>query len=102
MKFTTLVTIAFVVVLLPSFSAAPTQSTVVVKPKGPPCDHVDLTECASALASRQKPTAKCCGRLKAQVPCFCAFLKNANLRKFVTSPTAKKLLADCRIRYPTC
>ncbi|CAA7051874.1 unnamed protein product [Microthlaspi erraticum] len=104
MKFTTLVTIAFVVVLLSSFSAAPTQSTVFVKPTGPPCDNVEVGECMSALPTGQKPTAKCCGQLKAQVPsCYCAFIKNPTLRKFVTSPDVNRVLAQCGIRTPsTC
>ncbi|CAN7045043.1 unnamed protein product [Brassica rapa subsp. trilocularis] len=102
MKSTTLVVfIAFVVVGLVS-SPPQIESRVVVESTKPPCTKIDLTGCWPELFDGTKPSAQCCGTLKAQQPCYCDFIKNPALKKFATSREAHLALGFCGIPYPTC
>ncbi|CAG7895500.1 unnamed protein product [Brassica rapa] len=102
MKSTTLVVfIVFVVVGLVS-SPPQIESRVVVESTKPPCTKIDLTGCWPELFDGTKPSAQCCGTLKAQQPCYCDFIKNPDLKKFATSREAHLALGFCGIPYPTC
>ncbi|KAG7564007.1 Bifunctional inhibitor/plant lipid transfer protein/seed storage helical domain [Arabidopsis suecica] len=94
MKFTTLVCITFIVVLV-SF-LAPINSVIQA------CDKIEITGCIPAILYGDKPTPECCGKMKAQQPCFCDFIKNPVFNKYVTSPQARAILKFCGIPYPTC
>lgn len=100
MKFTILVFVTFVVVVLSSL--APIKSTVVVNSVKPPCTEIEITGCVPAIFVGTKPSDECCGKLKAQQPCFCDFIKNPTFNKLVTSPQARAALAFCGIPFPTC
>ncbi|KAL1196128.1 putative non-specific lipid-transfer protein AKCS9 [Cardamine amara subsp. amara] len=100
MKFTTLVFITFGVVLV-SF-LAPIKSSMVVNAVKPPCTDIELTGCVPAILDGTKPSDECCGKLRAQQPCFCDFIKNPAFHNLVTSPQAHKILAMCNIPYPIC
>ncbi|PIN02219.1 hypothetical protein CDL12_25271 [Handroanthus impetiginosus] len=66
------------------------------------CNPVQLSPCMSAITSSAKPSTLCCTRLKQQKPCFCQYLRNPNLQKFIKSAGAKKVSSFCRISYPRC
>ncbi|EOA25435.1 hypothetical protein CARUB_v10018768mg [Capsella rubella] len=101
MKFTTLVCITYVVLVLMSF-LVPIKSYVFENSVKPPCNQIEITDCISAILYGDKPTAKCCGEMKAQQPCFCDFIKNPVFNKYVTSPQARAILQSCGIPYPIC
>ncbi|ESQ32592.1 hypothetical protein EUTSA_v10005391mg [Eutrema salsugineum] len=105
MKFTTLVIIiiAFVVTVLSS--PAPINSSVI-KPHStkPPCTDLKITGCGPAIIGGigTKPSAECCGGLKATQPCFCDFIKIPFFKSFITSLKSHLVLAACGVTYPTC
>ncbi|XP_052174516.1 non-specific lipid-transfer protein 2-like [Diospyros lotus] len=66
------------------------------------CNPSELSPCAAALTSNTPPTKVCCGKLKEQQPCFCQYLKNPNLQKFISSPNAKKVASSCGVAVPKC
>ncbi|BAB01987.1 lipid transfer protein-like [Arabidopsis thaliana] len=94
MKFTTLVCITFIVVLV-SFMA-PINSV------NQACNKIEITGCVPAILYGDKPTTQCCEKMKAQEPCFFYFIKNPVFNKYVTSPQARAILKCCGIPYPTC
>lgn len=66
------------------------------------CNVVQLTPCAGAISSGSKPSPACCSNLKAQQGCFCQYIKNPSLGRYVNSPNAKKTLTSCGISLPRC
>ncbi|EOA26115.1 hypothetical protein CARUB_v10019541mg [Capsella rubella] len=100
MKFSTLVCITFLVVILSSL--APIKSSLVENSVKPPCTDIEITGCVPAIILGTPPTAECCGKLKAQQPCYCDFIKNPAFRPLVTSPQAHAALGFCGIPYPSC
>ncbi|KAF2563557.1 hypothetical protein F2Q70_00018449 [Brassica cretica] len=99
MKFTTLASIAFVVVLFSS--TAPINSQLIQSIKTP-CTTIDITGCFPAILYGAPLSPECCRNLNVQQPCYCDFIKNAGLKPYITSPQGHAALASCGIPYPTC
>ncbi|CAH8357897.1 unnamed protein product [Eruca vesicaria subsp. sativa] len=95
MKFTGVVCIAFVIVLVSAL--APTKAEEKVA-----CVPTELISCLPAYESGSPPSADCCGKLKEQEPCFCGYIQNPLFSQYVNSPIARKILAACGVPYPTC
>ncbi|KZV19506.1 Non-specific lipid-transfer protein [Dorcoceras hygrometricum] len=66
------------------------------------CNPLQLSPCASAIASSATPSRLCCAKIKEQRPCLCQYMKNPNLQKFIKSPGAKKVSKICRTPFPRC
>ena len=100
MKFTTLASIAFVVVLLSS--TAPIKSEFQSLSTKPPCTTIDITGCVPAIIFGAQLSPECCQNLKVQQPCYCGFINNAGLKPYITSPQGHAALASCGIPFPVC
>ncbi|CAI9096138.1 OLC1v1032219C1 [Oldenlandia corymbosa var. corymbosa] len=74
----------------------------VEKAKAVTCSPLQLSSCASAIVSSTPPSALCCSKIKEQRPCLCSYLKNPNLRKFISSPNARKVAKTCGTPFPRC
>jgi hypothetical protein len=66
------------------------------------CNTAELSSCLPAITKSSKPSSVCCGKLKEQKPCFCGYMKNPNLKQYLNSPNAKKVLSTCGVPYPNC
>ncbi|CAI9102348.1 OLC1v1000604C1 [Oldenlandia corymbosa var. corymbosa] len=55
------------------------------------CDPAQLSPCAPAIFSGERPTGTCCVKLKEQRPCFCKYLKDPNFKDYINSPNAKMI-----------
>ncbi|KVI00161.1 Bifunctional inhibitor/plant lipid transfer protein/seed storage helical domain-containing protein [Cynara cardunculus var. scolymus] len=66
------------------------------------CNPQDLLPCAGFLSSGAPPSKACCGKLKAQQPCFCGYVKNPSLKQYINSPNAKKVASACGVSIPKC
>ncbi|CAN6302600.1 unnamed protein product [Urochloa humidicola] len=66
------------------------------------CNAGQLSVCLPAITSGSKPSAGCCSGLKAQQGCFCQFVKNPAVGRYVSSPNARKTLAACGVAVPRC
>ncbi|XP_022889815.1 non-specific lipid-transfer protein 2-like [Olea europaea var. sylvestris] len=66
------------------------------------CNPTELSPCMSAISSGSPPSPLCCSKIKEQQPCFCQYLKNPNLNKYVNSPNAKKIASTCGVSPPKC
>lgn len=99
MKFTTLASIAFVIVIVSTL--APTEA-VVVSGEKVTCDPIALQPCLPAVMSGSQPTTECCGKLKEQQSCFCDYIKNPIVGQYLSDATARRILGACSVPYPTC
>ncbi|XP_018450182.2 non-specific lipid-transfer protein 2-like [Raphanus sativus] len=97
MKFTGVVCIAFVIVLVSAL--APTKAVLEDKVA---CIPTELMVCLPALQTGSQPPAECCGKLKEQESCLCSYIQNPLFSQYITSENAHKTLASCSIPYPTC
>lgn len=66
------------------------------------CNPPELSPCAAAITSSAPPSGACCSKLGQQRPCLCGYLRDPNLKQYVNSPSAKKVIATCGIPYPQC
>lgn len=66
------------------------------------CQPTELSPCAGSIIGGTKPTPTCCTKLKEQKPCFCQYLKDPNLKKYISSPNAKKVSQACNVPFPKC
>ncbi|KAJ0264373.1 Bifunctional inhibitor/lipid-transfer protein/seed storage 2S albumin superfamily protein [Hirschfeldia incana] len=66
------------------------------------CSPMQLSPCAAAITSSSPPSALCCAKLKEQKPCLCGYMRNPSLRRFVSSPNARKVSNRCRLPIPRC
>ncbi|CAL4937255.1 unnamed protein product [Urochloa decumbens] len=66
------------------------------------CNAGQLSVCLPAITSGSKPSSGCCSGLKSQQGCFCQFVKNPALGRYVSSPNARKTLAACGVAVPRC
>ncbi|KAL1221628.1 Non-specific lipid-transfer protein 2 [Cardamine amara subsp. amara] len=66
------------------------------------CSPLQLSPCAAAISSSSPPSALCCAKLKEQKPCLCGYMRNPNLRRFVSSPNARKVSNSCKLPIPRC
>ncbi|GKU97620.1 hypothetical protein SLE2022_275400 [Rubroshorea leprosula] len=66
------------------------------------CNPTELSPCLSSMTSGSPPSAACCSKLKEQKPCLCGYLKNPNMKQYVNSPTARKVVSSCGVPYPQC
>ncbi|XP_042498831.1 non-specific lipid-transfer protein 2-like [Macadamia integrifolia] len=66
------------------------------------CKPTELASCASAIMSATPPSKLCCSKIKEQKPCLCNYLKDPNLKKFVSSPNARKVANTCGTPFPSC
>ncbi|ESQ36128.1 hypothetical protein EUTSA_v10009190mg [Eutrema salsugineum] len=96
MKFTTLIYIAFVIVVVSSW--APTKA--IVEEEKVICYAKELSPCEPAAQTGSKPTTECCKKLKEQESCLCGYAKT--YRKYISYEGARKILEACAIPIPTC
>ncbi|KFK39166.1 hypothetical protein AALP_AA3G208800 [Arabis alpina] len=66
------------------------------------CSPMQLSPCAAAITSSSPPSALCCAKLKEQKPCLCGYMRNPSLRRFVSSPNARKVSNRCKLAIPRC
>ncbi|XP_048129386.1 non-specific lipid-transfer protein 2-like [Rhodamnia argentea] len=66
------------------------------------CSPTELSSCMSAITSSAPPSALCCSKLRQQRPCLCGYIRNPNLRQYVTSPNAMRVASTCGVPTPTC
>ncbi|XP_019092021.1 PREDICTED: non-specific lipid-transfer protein 2-like [Camelina sativa] len=66
------------------------------------CSPMQLSPCAAAITSSSPPSALCCAKLKEQKPCLCSYMRNPSLRRFVSTPNARKVSKSCRLAIPRC
>lgn len=66
------------------------------------CQPTELSPCAGCIIGGTPPTPMCCTKLKEQKPCFCQYLKDPNLKKYISSPNAKKVSQACNVPFPKC
>ncbi|KAG9131633.1 hypothetical protein Leryth_009392 [Lithospermum erythrorhizon] len=66
------------------------------------CNPTQLSPCLAAISSSGPPSSLCCSRLQSQKPCYCTYLKNPNLSKYVNTPGGKKVASYCKVSYPRC
>ncbi|KAL0899937.1 hypothetical protein Bca101_083898 [Brassica carinata] len=64
------------------------------------CSPMQLSPCAAAITSSSPPSALCCAKLKEQKPCLCGYMRNPSLRRFVSSPNARKVSNRCKLPIP--
>jgi hypothetical protein len=55
-----------------------------------------------AITSSQPPSSLCCDKIKQQKPCFCQYLQDPNLKKYISSPGAEKVASTCGVAIPKC
>lgn len=86
--------VATTVVLLNGACPAAAQTT---------CDPAQLgTSCGPAFfSSTTQPTTRCCNKLREQQPCYCAYLRNPQLKPLVDSAAARRIAKACKIQFPT-
>ncbi|WZZ61743.1 hypothetical protein YC2023_061850 [Brassica napus] len=65
------------------------------------CSPMQLSPCAQAITSSSPPSALCCAKLKEQKPCLCGYMRNPSLRRFVSSPNARKVSNRCKLPIPS-
>ncbi|KAL3735593.1 hypothetical protein ACJRO7_024678 [Eucalyptus globulus] len=61
-----------------------------------------LSSCVPAMTSSAQPSALCCSKMREQRPCLCGYIRNPNLRKYLTSADGKRVMRVCGVPYPTC
>ncbi|ANM64338.1 putative bifunctional inhibitor/plant lipid transfer protein/seed storage helical [Arabidopsis thaliana] len=66
------------------------------------CSPMQLSPCATAITSSSPPSALCCAKLKEQRPCLCGYMRNPSLRRFVSTPNARKVSKSCKLPIPRC
>ncbi|CDP00664.1 unnamed protein product [Coffea canephora] len=74
----------------------------IEKAKAVTCNPLQLSPCANAITSSSSPTAICCSKIKEQRPCLCSYMRNPNLKKFISSPNARKVANTCGTPFPQC
>ncbi|GMN52527.1 hypothetical protein TIFTF001_021673 [Ficus carica] len=65
------------------------------------CDPEQLNSCAGAILFNQVPSEKCCENVRQQQPCFCQYLKDPSYSSFINSDGAKRVVATCKVQFPT-
>ncbi|KAF2313815.1 hypothetical protein GH714_013611 [Hevea brasiliensis] len=48
------------------------------------------------------PSTTCCRKVREQRPCLCGYLKDPNLKHFLSSVGDRKVARACGVPYPTC
>ncbi|WZY83998.1 hypothetical protein YC2023_030382 [Brassica napus] len=64
------------------------------------CSPMQLSPCAAAITSSSPPSALCCAKLKEQKPCICGYMRNPSLRRYISSPNARKVSNTCKFPMP--
>ncbi|KAJ0245609.1 Bifunctional inhibitor/plant lipid transfer protein/seed storage helical domain-containing protein [Hirschfeldia incana] len=97
MKFTGVVCIAFVIVLVSAL--APTKAVLEEKEA---CIPAELQSCIPALQTGSQPPDECCINMREQESCLCGYIQNPLFSRYVTPENAHRIAANCGIDYPTC
>ncbi|KAK9115957.1 hypothetical protein Sjap_014904 [Stephania japonica] len=66
------------------------------------CIATELAPCFPAIAFGAAPSSACCSKLRVQRPCLCQYRNDPNLRNYVNSPNARRVLISCGIPVPNC
>ncbi|PHT56658.1 Non-specific lipid-transfer protein 2 [Capsicum baccatum] len=66
------------------------------------CNASQLSPCLGALRSGSAPSQDCCARLKGQQSCLCGYMKDPNMKQYVNSPNARKVVGQCGVTLPNC
>ncbi|KAK4747521.1 hypothetical protein SAY87_014107 [Trapa incisa] len=64
------------------------------------CKSTELQPCVPAIVGPPTPSPECCKKLKEQTPCFCTYLKDPRLRKYLGNPKAKQIAKVCGVAFP--
>ncbi|RAL41501.1 hypothetical protein DM860_010295 [Cuscuta australis] len=64
--------------------------------------RVALLPCLPAFTSTVSPPPECCKELKEQEPCYCKYMKDPNLQKYLDSPNGKNVAKACTLTIPKC
>ncbi|XP_050229686.1 non-specific lipid-transfer protein 2-like [Mercurialis annua] len=90
------VVMVMMVLMLEAESGADVSSNAVN------CSPAGLRPCLPALNSPAPPTSGCCSQLRIQKPCLCGYMKDPNLKTYLSSPNAKKVSTACGVPLPKC
>ncbi|XP_048129389.1 non-specific lipid-transfer protein 2-like [Rhodamnia argentea] len=88
--------------------AALMAALVLLSPDGAPvaeavmCSATQLSPCVPAMTSSAPPSALCCSKMREQRPCLCEYIRNPNLRQYLTSADGRTVMRVCGVPYPTC
>ncbi|KAK9071398.1 hypothetical protein SSX86_009967 [Deinandra increscens subsp. villosa] len=66
------------------------------------CNYMELVPCADALTSSNKPSDACCSKLKEQTSCYCGYLRDPSLSRYVSPATAQRIAGQCGVTLPQC
>ncbi|CAL9214098.1 unnamed protein product [Arabidopsis halleri] len=95
MKFTTLVFIAFVL-----SSLALTKTMISGEEVKAACDFAKFQICRPAIIAGSPPSEECCGKLKEQQSCLCAYVISPSISQYIGN--AKRLIRACGIPFSNC
>ncbi|KAK4837920.1 hypothetical protein QYF36_009550 [Acer negundo] len=94
--------VSFVAVLSTVVVIVVVLSSEVPVAKAVTCNPTELSSCAAAITSSAPPSSTCCSKVREQRPCLCGYLKDPNLKQYVNSPNARKIVSTCGVSYPQC
>uniref|UniRef100_A0A7N1A4N5 Bifunctional inhibitor/plant lipid transfer protein/seed storage helical domain-containing protein n=1 Tax=Kalanchoe fedtschenkoi TaxID=63787 RepID=A0A7N1A4N5_KALFE len=66
------------------------------------CNPVELISCLPAFVSPKPPSLHCCSKLKEKLPCYCTYIKDPALAKYINNPEGEKVMKVCRLPSPKC
>ncbi|KAI8528669.1 hypothetical protein RHMOL_Rhmol12G0165300 [Rhododendron molle] len=66
------------------------------------CNPSQLDSCKQPILFGTPPSKLCCTKMKQQKPCFCKYVKDPSLKKYITNPNAKKTAKKCGVPVPKC
>ncbi|OIW07387.1 hypothetical protein TanjilG_10222 [Lupinus angustifolius] len=66
------------------------------------CIPEELSPCFQAITRNLPPPSICCQKIREQIPCLCGYLKDPNLKQYISSPGARRISTSCGVPNPTC
>ncbi|KAK0595914.1 hypothetical protein LWI29_011057 [Acer saccharum] len=94
--------VSFVAVLSMVVVMVVVLSSEVRVAKAVTCNPTELSPCMAAITSSAPPSSTCCSKVREQRPCLCGYIKDPNLKQYVNSPNARKVVSTCGVSYPQC
>ncbi|KAK0597899.1 hypothetical protein LWI29_029614 [Acer saccharum] len=94
--------VSFVAVLSMVVVMVVVLSSEVRVVKAVTCNPTELSPCMAAITSSAPPSSTCCSKVREQRPCLCGYIKDPNLKQYVNSPNARKVVSTCGVSYPQC
>lgn len=103
MKFTTLIFIRFVIVVMSFPSPIRATKTEGFGEIAQLCDPMELMPCREAVFTGGPPSRKCCKKLEEQKPCLCGYIRDPPIIiTYVSIQKALKVFDPCKVHIPTC